>query len=276
MDELSDYTSPVIEFKASHTAEKPFKLIDSSTATEPLPPKKDAFVETHTRCSQETQTETYKTLAKNVDERKLANWLQKIYPSVEQEILKGCTPVIESYSNNLSSRNVEIQPYQKLSVPAITNSQGIAIWLSVYTNNAPVLVVTTVAPHDDWCEHVDQYLKLYVPKRVPNGNFVTYNETKSIPIKACLRSLCTNPFNKNIFAGSTFDGDFYVWQYEQQFYSHATNKNNVEITEVFHTTLVHGFAVAIDWCSEYTLLTAHTNGCVVQWHLDKEIIKEAE
>ncbi|XP_065362290.1 uncharacterized protein LOC135955850 [Calliphora vicina] len=274
MDELSDYTSPVIEFNASHITERKFKLIDNSTATDPSPPKNDASVETHTKCSQETQTETYQTLAENVDERKLANWLQNIYPNVEKELIKGCTPALESQTNDLSVADIEIQPYQKLSLPAVTNSQGLAIWLSVYTNNAPVLVVTTVAPHDDWCEHVDQYLKLFVPKRIANGNFVTYNEIKSIPIKACLKSLCTNPFNKNIFVGSTFDGDIYVWQYEQQYQSRA--KNNIEIKEIYHTTLLYGYAVALDWSSENTLLTAHGNGYVVQWHLGKEITKEAE
>ncbi|XP_037806746.1 uncharacterized protein LOC119600516 [Lucilia sericata] len=276
MDELSDYTSPVVEFKASHSTDRQFKLIDSSTATDPLPPKIDASVETQTKCSQETQTETYQALAKSVDERKLANWLQKIYPNVEKELLKGCTPALESQTNDLSSHDIEIQPYQKISLPTLQNSQGLAIWLSVYTNNAPVLVVTTVAPHDDWCEHVDQYLKLFVPKRVPNANFVTYNEVKSIPIKSCLKSLCTNPFNKNIFAGSSFDGDIYIWRYEQHYQNHPNNRNNIDINEMYHTTLLYGFAVALDWISENTLLTAHSNGYVVQWHLGKEIIKEAE
>lgn len=102
MDELSDYTSPVIEFNASHTTDRQFKLIDNSTATDPSPPKIDASVETHTKCSQETQTETYQPLAENVDERKLANWLQKIYPKVEMELIKGCTPALESQTNDRS------------------------------------------------------------------------------------------------------------------------------------------------------------------------------
>lgn len=277
MDELSDYTSPVVEFKALHTTNNQFKLIDSSTATDPLPPKIDASFETQTKCSQESQTESFQTLAKNVDEMKLAKWLQKIYPNVEKELLKGCTPALEPNTNDLSSSDIDIQPYQKLSLPVVTNSDGLATWLAVFTNNAPALVVTTIAPHDDWCEHVDQYIKLFVPKRIPSGNFVSYDEVKSIPIKSCLKSLCTNSFNKNIFAGSTFDGDIYVWQYEQHFHSHVENKrHNIEINEIYHTTLLHGYAVALDFSSENTLLTAHTNGYVVQWQLGKEMFKQAE
>ncbi|KAM7358616.1 uncharacterized protein ACRADG_003518 [Cochliomyia hominivorax] len=279
MNELSDYTSSVIEFKAAPLSKHQFKLIDTSTATDSTPPKIDASIETHTKCSQESQTETFQTLAKNIDENKLENWLQKIYPNLEKELLKGCTPSMESHRKDSSLSEVEIQPYQKLTVPAVRNSEALAIWLSVYTNNAPIVVVTTVAPHDDWCEHVDQYLKIFIPKRIPNGNFVTYNEVKSITIKACLKSLCTNPFNKNMFAGSTFDGDIYVWQYEQHFQSYANNNNreNIDIKEIYHTTLVHGYAVAIDWPSENILLTAHANGYVEQWHLStKEIFRKAE
>lgn len=269
MDELSDYTSPVIEFKTTYTTEKQSKLCDNSTATDPLPKKIDAAIETHQKCSQETETLACQTVAPNTDERKLAIWLQKIYPSVEKELLKGCTPVAETDTVHTSSPDFEIQPYQKLTLPTVDTSQGLAIWLSVYTNNAPILVLTTIAPHDDWCEHVDQYLKLFVPKRIPSGNFVTYNEMKSVPIKACLRSLCTNQFNKNIFAGSTLDGDIYIWKYVQNF-------NNIEIKELFNATLKYGYAVAIDWSNEYTLLTAHANGYIVQWHLGKELMQEAE
>lgn len=276
MDELSDYSSPVIGFNAVDIIEKQFQLIDKSTSTELNPAKTDVYVQTNRKLSKETQTESFHNLAKNVDDGKLAAWFKKIYPYVDKELIKGYTPIINSFSNEAKLSKIKTQPYQKLSVPAAANSQGLAVWLSVHINNAPLLVVTTVAAHDDWCEHVDQYLKLFVPTRVKNGNFVTFSEEKTIPIKSCLKTICTNPFNKSIFVGSTYDGDIYIWRYEQIHHNQLNNRKSIEITEIFHSTLHHGCAVAIDWCNELTLLTAHSNSYVVQWILDKELTMETE
>ena len=276
MDELSDYTSIAIGFTACNKKEKKLEIVNSGTSTDPLPPKTSISVQTQAKITQETQTETYQGLIKNVDERKLGDWLQKVYPNIEKELLQGTTPVMGPNAEHNSLTALEIQPYQKISIPTVVNSQGLAIWLMVHTHNAPALVVTAVASHDDWCEHVGQCLKLFIPIRMPNGNFVTYNEIKSIPLKACMKSLCTNSFNKNIFAGSTHDGDIYIWKYEQRYHSHSTKGNNIELSEMHHTTALYGFAVAMDWSAENTLLTAHTNGYVLQWHLSKDITKEAE
>ncbi|TMW46236.1 hypothetical protein DOY81_008684, partial [Sarcophaga bullata] len=276
MDELSDYTSMVIGFTACDKKEKKLKVVNSGTTTDPSLPKTSVSVQTLAKISQETQTEIYQGLIKNIDERKLGNWLRKIYPNIEKELLQGTTPLMGSNTEHNSLIYLEIQPYQKISIPAVVNSQGLAIWLMVHTHNAPALVVTTIASHDDWCEHVEQCLKLFIPIRMPNGSFVTYNEIKSIPLKACMKSLCTNSFNKNIFAGSTHDGDIYIWKYEQHYHSHSTKRSTIDISEMHHTTALYGFAVAMDWSSENTLLTAHTNGYVLQWNISKDIIKEAE
>lgn len=276
MDELSDYTSEVLGFTACDSKEKQFKLVNSCTVTNTPLPKTSVSEQTLPKISQETQTVTYQNFGKNVDERKLANWLHKIYPIIEKELLQGTTPLMGSNAENNSLIDLNIQPYQKISIPPVVNSQGLAIWLMIYSHNAPALVVTTVAPHDDWCEHVGQYLKLFIPIRMPNGNFVTYKEVKSISIKACIKSLSTNSFNKNIFAGSTYDGDIYIWLCEQHFNSNSAKRSNIELSEIHHTTSIYGYAVAMDWSAENTLLTAHSNGYVVQWHLSKKIIKEAE
>ncbi|XP_075163772.1 uncharacterized protein LOC142236422 [Haematobia irritans] len=271
MEELSEHSSSVIEFKANHSEEKQLKLIHKNTATDPLPSKIDASSSTGETNNQETQTNVFTAgvIEAVVDERHLAIWLQRILPNVEKELLKGCTPDFSGGNAYKANNDPEILPYQRISLEALENSQGIAIWLSVQTNNAPVLLISTISPHDDdWCEHVDQKLYLFVPKREQNS-YVVWRETKRVPIKACLRSLCTNPFNKCMFAGSTMDGDIYLWRYEQ-------NIKSTEIIEMYHGSLLHGYAIAIDWTNEQTFLTAHDSGHVVQWRLGTELIKEAE
>ncbi|XP_061402859.1 uncharacterized protein LOC133338770 [Musca vetustissima] len=269
MDDLSEYSSPVIEFRATHDDEKQMKLMDKNTGTDPLPPKIDTSTETHPTFSKETQTYANKEFLKNIDERKLAIWLRQILPTVEKELLKGCTPDFNSNATAVVEFP-EIQPYQRLQLETSENSQGIGIWLAVHTNNAPILVISTISPHDDdWCEHVDQYFLVYVPMRELTSNFIVWTEVKRVSVKACLRSLCTNSFNKCTFAGSTMDGDIYIWNCDQKIKS-------VAITELFNATSIHGYALAMDWSSEQTLLTAHSNGYVVQWGLGTELISEAE
>uniref|UniRef100_A0A1I8Q3F8 WD repeat-containing protein 55 homolog n=1 Tax=Stomoxys calcitrans TaxID=35570 RepID=A0A1I8Q3F8_STOCA len=274
MDELSEHTfalNSVIEFKATHEDDKQLNLTDKTTSTDPMRPKADASSSFNEWCNRGTQTVGIRANSNQtiIDERQLATWLRKILPNVERELLKGCTPDFQSGNTNKTNNDLEIQPYQKLSLETLENSQGIAIWLSVQTNNAPVLVISTIFPHDeDWCEHVEQNLLLFVPKREQN-NLIAWRETKRVPIKACLRSLCTNPYSKCMFAGSTMDGDIYIWNYEQ-------NVKSSGISELYHNPLLHGYAIAIDWTNEHTLLTAHSGGHVAQWRLGAELTMEAE
>ncbi|XP_073840240.1 uncharacterized protein [Musca autumnalis] len=269
MEDLSEYSSPVIEFKATYGEEKQLKLVDRNIGTDPLPSKIDSSTEINPAFNKETQTHINNEFVINVDERKLAIWLRQILPSVEKELLKGCTPNFDSNATSTVAFP-EMQLYQKLQLEAAENAQGIGIWLAVHTNNAPILVISTISPHDDdWCEHVDQQFMVCVPTREKSSNFITWREIKRISVKACLRSLSTNPFNKCIFAGSTMDGDLYIWNCEQ-------NVKSVDIQELFNTTSTHGYAIAMDWTSEQTMLTAHSDGYVVQWRLGTELTFDAE
>uniref|UniRef100_A0A1A9ZUB4 WD repeat-containing protein 55 homolog n=1 Tax=Glossina pallidipes TaxID=7398 RepID=A0A1A9ZUB4_GLOPL len=274
MIELSDYTSPSIEFKSRYSSEKQCKLVDNTTGTNALPPTANADSNPIQKCNQATQTEFIEMFAKVVDEQKLAKWLKKIYPLVERELLDGCTPQLNglAISTNLG-KAYDIEPYQKISIQANVNSLGVATWLAVYIDNAPVLVLGTQATHNGWCEHIDQCLKIYAPQRVPHGNFITFNEVKSVPVKACVYTLCTNSFNKTVFAGSTFGGDIYIWQFEQAYRGRRAEAN---VKELFKTTTSSGYIVAIDWSGEFTLLTAQTNGSVIIWQISNELIKMAE
>ncbi|KAH8313003.1 hypothetical protein KR067_008132 [Drosophila pandora] len=278
MDVLSHYSSPVIEFPATQPLEKQYALVDNCTGTDPPPPSKDAGTATQEKQTMATQTEQVWSSDKEVeyDERALAKFLRNIYPAVERELLNP-TPLIEEQEMNQSRLEEELQvfTYQKLEMAAIENSIGLAIWLSVHTNNAPVLVVSTVAPHDDWCEHVDQQLKLFIPQRMYHSNLVVFTEMKAIPLKSCLRSLCTNPFNKNMFAGSTMDGELFVWLYEPG-RSGAGGDTSVDIKQLYSFSSTQGAAVALDWPKEQLLLACYGNRTVRQWDLSRHMSLEWE
>ncbi|XP_055841204.1 uncharacterized protein LOC129908605 isoform X2 [Episyrphus balteatus] len=207
----------------------------------------------------------------DVDVQKLGQWLKKIYPLVEEELLKGPTPL--SNEQILNSNDIEdelvIQPYQKISMHTKENNQGLATWLSIYTNNTPALVISTSAAHDDWCEHVDQSIKVFIPKRMSAGKFVVFQELKSIPTKACLETLSTNPFDKDLFAGSTVSEDLYIWKF-------ISNKEQGDIEELFCENLQHGSVVGFDWPSNDRVLTCHANGWVCLWLIGKHFLKERE
>ncbi|XP_017080870.1 uncharacterized protein LOC108114406 [Drosophila eugracilis] len=275
MDVLSHYSSPVIEFPATQPLERQYALVDNCTGTDSPPPSKDATTGTQEKLHVATQTEQRVVSSKDVeyDERALVKWLHKICPMVERELMNP-TPLMEDLTMSQCRLEEELQvyTYQKLAMGAVENSQGLAIWLCVHTNNAPVLVATTVAPHDDWCEHVDQQLKLFVPQRMANGNFVIYNEAKTLPLKSCLRSLCTNPFNKNMFAGSTMDGELFIWLYEQA----RGADTSVDIKQLYSVSSSQGAAVALDWTSEKLLMACYTNGSVLQWDLSRQMTLDWE
>ncbi|XP_062129199.1 uncharacterized protein LOC133840984 [Drosophila sulfurigaster albostrigata] len=282
MDVLSHYSSPVIEFPATQPIEKQNALVDNCTGTDPPPPGKEISTSTQQKQHIATQTEqlTGNTNGSvEYDERALAKWLRQIYPLVEQELSQP-TPLMDEdqQQQQLTSQGalqdqLQVHIYQNLPMGSVENSQGLAIWLCVHTNNAPVLVTTTVAQHDDWCEHVDQQLKLFVPQRVAHGDFVIYREMKALPLKSCLRSLSTNSFNKNMFAGATMDGELFVWLYEQ---SRGASDANVDINQLHSVTSTQGAAVALDWVTEQRLLACYANGTVLQWLVTKQMTLDWE
>ncbi|XP_068148632.1 LOW QUALITY PROTEIN: uncharacterized protein [Drosophila tropicalis] len=286
MDVLSHYSSPVIEFPASQPLEKQHTLVDNCTGTVPPAASSDASTETQRKHNVASQTEQTRLATGSsggtCDERALAKWLRQICPMVEQELMHP-TPMMEEQTTSQGrlEKEVHVHTYQKLSMGSSADNSlgvGLAIWLCVQTNNAPVLVATTVAPHDDWCEHVDQQLKLFVPQRMSHGNYVIFNEAKTLPLKSCLRSLCTNPFNKNIFAGSTMDGEIFVWLYEQlrSGIGVHTVDPNVEITQLHSVASPQGAAVALDWVSEKHLVASYANGTLHQWVMGKEMTLDWE
>ncbi|KAH8259792.1 hypothetical protein KR026_010971 [Drosophila bipectinata] len=273
MDVLSHYNSPVVEFPATQPLEKQYALVDNCTGTDPPPPSKDAATGAQEKQSMATQTEQVWSRDKDVeyDERALAIFLRNMYPTVERELMNP-TPLIEEQEINQCRLEEELRvvAYQKISIEAMENSTGLAIWLSVHTNNVPVLVVTTVAPHDDWCEHTDQQLKLFVPKRMFHSNLVVFEDPQVVPLKSCLRSLTTNPYDKNMFAGSTMDGELIVWLYEPG-RSLNTGDASVDIKQLYSYSSTQGPAVAIDWPQEHLLLACYSNGTVRQWDLTKHM-----
>jgi len=275
MDVLSHYSSPVVEFPATQPLEKQYALVDNCTGTDPPPPSKDATTGTQEKLHVATQTEQRLVSSKDVeyDERALAKWLRQICPMIERELMNP-TPLMEDLAMIQCRLEEELQvfTYQKLVMGGVENSQCLAIWLCVHTNNAPVLVATTVAPHDDWCEHVDQQLKLFVPQRMSNGNLVIYAEAKTLPLKSCLRSLCTNPFNKNMFAGSTMDGELFVWLYEQA----RGADSSIDIKQLYGVSSTQGAAVALDWPREQLLMACYANGSVRQWDLSRKMTLDWE
>ncbi|EDX15736.1 uncharacterized protein LOC6739653 [Drosophila simulans] len=275
MDVLSHYSSPLVEFPATQPLEKQHALVDNCTGTDPPPPSKDAATGTQMKLHVATQTEQRVVSSRDVecDERALAKWMRQICPMVERELMNP-TPLMEDLTMSQCRLEEELQvyTYQKLTMGGADNSQGLAIWLCVHTNNAPVLVATTVAPHDDWCEHVDQQLKLFVPQRMSVGNLVIYTEAKTLPLKSCLRSLCTNPYNKTMFAGSTMDGELFVWLYEQA----RGSDSSVDIKQLYTVSSAQGAAVALDWPREHLLLACYANGSVRQWDLSRQMVLDWE
>ncbi|XP_043647807.1 uncharacterized protein LOC122616427 [Drosophila teissieri] len=275
MDVLSHYSSPVVEFPATQPLEKQHALVDNCTGTDPPPPSKDVATGTQEKLHVATQTERRVVSSKDVeyDERALAKWLRQICPMVERELMNP-TLLMEDLTMSQCRLEEELQvyTYQKLAMGGADNSQGLAIWLCVHTNNAPVLVATTVAPHDDWCEHVDQQLKLFVPQRMSRGNLVMYTEAKTLPLKSCLRSLCTNPFNKTMFAGSTMDGELFIWLYEQA----RGSNSSVDIKQLYSVSSAQGAAVALDWPREQLLLACFANGSIRQWDLSRQMALDWE
>lgn len=209
--------------------------------------------------------------SKNYDEIKLANWLKKIYPQVAEELEFGLTSVFND--NSTTDDLIRVQPHQILQIDN-KKSKGhlnsIAIWLSVQTSSAPSLVISSTPSHESWCEHTENSLQIYSPKRSANG-LIFYSKVNEIAVKSCITVLATNPYDKDYFAGGAISGDLYVWQY---------NPSSNTVTEHFNESLNQSTIIGIAWIkmssvnSENAFLTCHTNGHISLWKCGSTIINE--
>uniref|UniRef100_A0A182SZG2 Uncharacterized protein n=1 Tax=Anopheles maculatus TaxID=74869 RepID=A0A182SZG2_9DIPT len=124
--------------------------------------------------------------------------------------------------------------------------------------------------NDNLYESTERY------RRDRYGGSVQWVELSSNPVKACIESLETNPFNRDMFAGGTVSGDVYIWHYEMN----LKNERN-SFAELHSETTDCGKVVDMAWTrysvmskSDYALLTAHSEGAVILWRVGKTIVKD--
>lgn len=171
---------------------------------------------------------------------------------------------------------------------------GYACWLSVSTQNAPLLAIASSYSHEVWCNHSSAVVRVYQPVRNKMNNSVNYQELKTLAVKSCLNALVTNQHNKDMCAGGTFSGrislfsnkffiwlgkflphtgDLYVWKYE-------IRNDGGHMSELFSETSQFGTIVGITWMKanamnqDYDLLTCHYDGVIVLWKIGKVMIKD--
>ncbi|XP_058451956.1 uncharacterized protein LOC131430770 [Malaya genurostris] len=283
-DRFTLISNEVVEFKSTWRTDETVTLTDSSIGTDPPPPKHDAETIVVEQKHIGTQTDEPSQEIASCDDAKLSHWLRKVYPLVEEELSYGITEVYDE-NENLSEIGPErpiIRKHQQLTLQKFLTDQnnttkfntGSATWLSIRTRDAPLLVVSCSQQHEAWCEHTYASVTVFTPKR-DSFDSVQWVELCSNPVKACIETLVTNPFNKDVLAGGTVSGDVYIWQYEQN----LKNEQN-SFAELFSETTDYGKVVDMAWMKPYPLsddfglLSCHTDGIVILWKVGKHIVKD--
>ncbi|XP_058818786.1 uncharacterized protein LOC131681770 isoform X2 [Topomyia yanbarensis] len=283
-DRFTLVSNGIVEFESTWRTGETAALTDSSTGTDPPAPKHDAETVVIEQKNIATQTEPPTQHSASCDDTKLSNWLQKVYPLVEEELSYGITEVYD-VNDNFGETEIEkpvIRKHQQLTLKKLHMeldwghrfSTGSATWLSVLTRDAPLLVVSCRPQHEAWCEHTFASITVFTPKR-DSYNSVQWVELCSNPVKACVETLVTNPFNKDMFAGGTVSGDVYIWLHELNI-KHEQNS----LTEIFSETTDYGKVVDMAWIKPYPvsedcgLLSCHNDGIVILWKVGKHIVKD--
>uniref|UniRef100_A0A182MPS3 WD repeat-containing protein 55 homolog n=1 Tax=Anopheles culicifacies TaxID=139723 RepID=A0A182MPS3_9DIPT len=262
----------------------------TDAATEPKERKETAAsILNHGTSTQTVSAPRSKKFA-TYDDSKLVSFIRKVQPIVEEELSYGMTPIFDCNDNLYEpSERYRVCRHQEITlrnlIPDHTTDDrngstafhvGAAAWLSILTRDAPLLVVACSPSHEAWCDHFTSIITVFCPKRDRYGGSVQWVELSSNPVKACIESLETNPFNRDMFAGGTVSGDVYIWHYEMN----LRNERN-SFAELHSETTDCGKVVDMAWTrysvmskSDYALLTAHSEGTVIQWRVGKTIVKD--
>ncbi|XP_053670531.1 uncharacterized protein LOC128720857 [Anopheles nili] len=286
-------SNAVVGFESSRSDDSTEQRATKDVGLDPRPPstRNDATTEPKERKETATQTISAPRSKKfaTYDDSKLVSFIRKIQPVLEEELAYGITPIFD-YNDNMfeSSERYQVSRHQELTLKSLHVDQtgerndskpfsvGAATWLSILTRDAPLLVLACSPNHEAWCEHFSSVVTVFSPKRYSFGNSVQWVELCSNPVKACIESLETNPYNRDMFAGGTVSGDVYIWHYEMN----LKNERN-SFAELHSETTDCGKVVDMAWArynvmskSDYALLTAHSEGTVILWRIGKTIVKD--
>ncbi|KFB35395.1 AGAP003804-PA-like protein [Anopheles sinensis] len=282
-----------IGFNSSRTGDTSERQPLQDFGTDPMPSPGCADVSTQPRERKEMATQTisapHSKKYATYDDSKLVSFIRKVQPIMEEELSYGITPVFD-FNDNLyePSDRYRVCRHQELTLRRLDPAPGpckdvqkpftagAATWLSVLTRDAPLLAVACSVNHEAWCEHFTSVVTIFSPQRNRYGGSVQWTELCSNPVKACIESLDTNPFNRDMFAGGTVSGDVYIWQYD-----HGVRNERNSFTELHSETTDCGKVVDMAWArynvmskSDSALLTAHSEGTVILWRVGKTVVKD--
>ncbi|XP_035783458.1 uncharacterized protein LOC118461813 [Anopheles albimanus] len=254
----------------------------------PLPNCADTGTEPRERKEIATQTISAPRTGKfsTYDDSKLVSFIRKVHPIMEEELSCGMTPLFDHNENPYEpSDRYRVLRHQELRLKGTHEpggdhvlsgkpyTAGAAAWLSIVTRDAPLLALACSPAHEAWCDHFASVVTVFRPARDRYGTSVQWVELCSNPVKSCIESLETNPFNRDMFAGGTVAGDVYLWHFELE--------RKSSFTELHSETTDCGKVVDMAWTrfnvmskADHALLSAHSDGTVILWRVGKSVTKD--
>ncbi|XP_070500177.1 uncharacterized protein [Chironomus tepperi] len=235
---LTEHSTDVVGWDSTWDTEKQVHVRDSSTETlENSVEISEKSIGTSEQTKEIGVQASPLVLSNSNDEtdKKLAAWLRKIMPALEKELIEGTTQVHDNSSNQVNvSSFAKVSEYQQIDVKSSfpeSNEEliiGHAVWLSVILQNNPVLVISCSLKSSP-NEPSSSYLILFEPQRSKVDGNIYWKEVTSIPIKEPLEYLVVNSENRDIFAGASSSGDFYIWEYVKP----SSTNTDQQIIEIF-------------------------------------------
>lgn len=184
-------------------------------------------------------------------------------PALERELADGPTPV---YGNDSQTnlRLIKIDAFQDVDIKhhfstANLNSdefdKGAATWLSVSTQDSPVLVVSCSSNSGGQNQ---SFIVILEPTRSKTDAKVYWQELVIIPVKEPIEYLTTNVCNRDMFAGGSASGDLYIWCYQNM----PSTDNDSRVIEYFSTASDDSI-VGLTFLSSNRLLSCQSDGKIV-------------
>lgn len=197
-------------------------------------------------------------------DKKLAAWFRKIMPALEKELEAGPTPVFDNSSRS-TEKKLRVEEYQDIDLKRFFShiknlkddelNKGAAAWLSVSTQDSPVLALSCSAKDGD--QNIS-FVAVFEPRRSKVDAKIYWHELVSVPVKEPIEILVTNSQNRDMFAGASAAGDLYIWNY----YNLPSLENESRVAEWF-SKVSEDSIVALTFLSNNRLLCCHSDGKVI-------------
>lgn len=190
----------------------------------------------------------------------LVEFLKRVYPEMHKELSQPSTPLLWTHANDVTTTTRTILKHEK-SIPfsrysLMKGKNIISTWIST---GFLIGIGSIEREHGLYCEHATEHVLVVSEAMV--------SDPLTIPVRACVTKLYSNPSLRDVLIAGTILGDVYIWKLTRQSGGRYTYTETHYPGEAMVTTF--NVIKSTGHHQQSILISGQIDGKITTWIYDK-------